>query len=166
MSWQPDDDFYQGYSILEDIGTTPEEEKQRIEKILQKDNINVNDSNIKKYMELSRELMLYLNDECKEELLEFSEYYRKEKYVGTTLPIVLILSQIVISESIHLILLGIKDVFKNLFKKIKDYLKERKEEKDIKEQTEIVFKIIRKIEKNGKMVENFEISLKKITNKE
>ncbi len=166
MSWQPDDDFYQGYSILEDIGTTAEEEKQRIEKILQKDNINLEDSNIKPYMELSRELMQYLNDECKEELLEFSEYIRKEKYVGTTLPIELILSQIVISEFIHLILLGIKDVFKNLFKKIKDYLKERKEEKDIKEQTEIVLKIIKKIKKNGKMTENFEISLKKITNKE
>lgn len=166
MSWNPEDDFYPGYSILEDIGTTSEEEKQRIEKILQKHNINLNDSNIKTYMELARDLMLFLNNESKKEIQEFSEYYRKEKYVGTTLPIELILSQIVISEFVHLILLGIKDVFKNLFKKIKNYLKERKDEKDIKEQTEIVLKILKRIEKNGKMVENFEISLKKITNKE
>lgn len=166
MSWKPEDNFYPGYSILEDIGTTSEEEKQRIEKILQYDNINLNDSNIKTYMELSRELMLFLKQECKEEIQEFSGYVRKEKYVGTTLPIELILSQIVISEIIHLILLGIKDVFKNLFKKIKDYLKERKGEKNIKEQTEIVFKIIKKIEKNGRMAENFEISLKKISYKE
>ena len=130
MSWKPEDNFYPGYSILEDIGITSEEEKQRIEKILQKDNINVNDSNIKTYMELSRELMLFLNDECKGEIQEFSEYVRKEKYVGTTLPIELILSQVVITEIIRLILLGIKDVFKNLFKKMKNYLKERKEEKE------------------------------------
>ena len=166
MSWKPEDDFYPGYSILEDLGNTSEEEKHRIEKILQFDNINLDDSNIKAYMELSRDLMLFLNEECKEEIHEFNEYVRKERYVGTTLPIELIISQIVISEIISLILSGIKDVFKHLLKKVKNYLKERKDEKDIKEQTEIVLKIIKKVEKSGKMIENIEISLKKIVNKE
>lgn len=166
MSWKPEDDFYPGYSILEDLGNTSEEEKHRIEKILQYDNINLDDSNIKAYMELSRDLMLFLNEECKEEIHEFNEYVRKERYVGTTLPIELIISQIVISEIISLILSGIKDVFKHLLKKVKNYLKERKDEKDIKEQTEIVLKIIKKIEKSGKMIEYIEISLKKIVNKE
>lgn len=165
MSWNPDDEFYPGFSILEDIGITSEEEKRRIGKILQNDNISPNDSNIKTFMELSRDLMLFLNDECKEEIQEFSKDIRKKKYVGTTLPIELILSQIIISEIIHLILLGVKDVFKNLFKKLKAYFEKRKEEKDIKEQTEIILKIIKKIAKNGNIVENFEISVKRITNK-
>jgi hypothetical protein len=166
MSWTPEDGFYPGYSILEDIGTSTEEEKQRVEKILQHDNIDLNDSKIKTYMELSRELMLFLSDECKEEIQEFSEYYRKEKYVGTTLPIELILSQIIISEIISLALSEFKDIFKNLIRKIKEYLKKRKDEKNIQEQTEIVLKIFKKIEKKGRIVENLEISMKKITNKD
>ena len=166
MSWIPEDDFYPGYSIIEDLGNTKEEEKQRIEKILQQENINLDDSIVKSYMELSRDLMLFLNKECKGEIYEFNKFIRKEKFVGSTLPTELIISQIVISEIISVILSGVKDVFKHLLKKVKNYLKERKDEKDIKEQTEIVLKIIRKVEKNGKIIEGFELSMKKIVNKE
>ena len=166
MSWKPEDDFYPGYSIMEDLGNTSEEEKFRIEKILQNDNINLDDSKIRAYMELSRSLMLFLKENCREEINEFNEYVRKERYIGTTLPTELIMSQIVISELISLILLSIKDVFKHFLKELKKYLKERKDEKDIKEQTEIVLKIIKKVEKNGKIIENIELSIKKIMKKE
>ncbi|MFW9971144.1 MAG: hypothetical protein ACFFDF_13195 [Candidatus Odinarchaeota archaeon] len=164
MSWIPQDNFYPGYSILEDIGTTVEEEKKRVGKILQQDNIDSSDSNIKTYMEISRDLMIFLNNECKQEIQEFSEYIRKEKYVGTTLPIELIFSQTIISEIIvALVVLGIKEGFKKVFKKIKAYFKKRKEEKELQEQTEIILKTMKKIEANGKIIEKLEFSLKTIT---
>jgi len=165
MSWTPEDDFYPGFSIFEDFGITGMEEKQRVEKILQHDSIEGDSSRIKTYMELARVLMLFLREECREEIQEYSDYHRKEKFVGTTIPIELILSQLVISEIISLILLGMKDVFKHLLKKAIKYLKERKDEQNIKEQTEIILKIIKKVEKNGNMIENIELSLKKIVNK-
>ena len=58
MNWKPEDDFYPGYSLLEDLGNTSEEEKLRIEKILQIDNINLDESNIRAYMELSSGICL------------------------------------------------------------------------------------------------------------
>lgn len=166
MNWKPEDDFYPGYSIIEDLGNTWEEEKKRIEKILLQNQISVNDAIIKNYMELSRDLMLFIKTYCSDEIQVFSEFLRKEKYAGSLAPVELILAQILISEILRLITTGTIKKIKNILKKFKDFLKKKIEKVETIEETEVLYKITKKIDKDGKIVENLELSIKKITIKE
>ena len=156
MNWFPPDDFYPGYSLYRDIGYGAEGEKNSVQKALIDLNINVNDDNVRKYLELTRTLMVFITEECKEEVKEYSKYLRDELYVGLTLPIELVLAKILAA----LIGRAIIHVGKNFYKKIKKHLEketsEKDEEKPIQEKR-IIRRLIEKIEVNENNLQIFRI---------
>lgn len=152
MSWNPPDDFYPGYSLYKDLGYGPEGERNLTIKQLRENEIEVTDQNIKATLNLARNLMIFIKENCNEEVSEFSEFLREEIYVGAIIPLELILAKLIESIIFEIIF----SIGKNIYKAIKDYIKKKikeKQEKDIEKEMVIILKIIDKIENNSETIE-------------
>lgn len=140
--------------FYKDIGYGPEGEKNIIEKQLKENNMDIDVENVKAILEMTKNLMIFIKDNCKDEVLEFSLMLREEFYVGGTLPPELMIAKIIITYILKIIS---SKVIGKIYEKLKKFFKNRaekkKEEGKIEKEFEIYIKIIDKLENNDKLIE-------------
>jgi hypothetical protein len=161
MNWTPEDRFYPGYSLYNDIGYGPQGEKNLVRNQLHKYNLNTNKESIKNAMEITKEIFEFLNSNCSEEVSEYAQIIRNQKYIGGIIPIELLISKIIFGLFLEFIVTASFHAIKKLVKKFLNFLKKKKkenlsseEEKDI----EIAIKIVKEIQNNEQIVERLQVS--------
>lgn len=161
MDWALPDDFYPGYSLLRDIGYGPEGEISLVRKQLAEFNVEDSDDTLKDVLSLTKDLMLFINEKCKEELIRYSDYRKKEIYIGITLPLELFISKLIVSVIIGFITTGAKFGLKKLIEYIKKKLSDKKNKVD-KEEYKITLTVIEKIQNHQTLIKKIEYTVQQL----
>lgn len=160
MVWKPPDDFYPGYSLYKDIGYGPEGEKNLIRRQLEINGLESHDEHIQFILELTRVLMVFIKDNCDNEVQNYSKLIREEQFIAGSLPITLLIAKLIIAVLLELITPKIKDVFKELIKKIKERIEKKRREGEKVIEEEIIHRVVKILNKNEVIVEKLEFSKK------
>jgi hypothetical protein len=160
MSWKPPDNFYPGYSLYKDIGYGPEGEKNLIGRQLEINGFKSIDQHIQYILELTRDLMVFISDNCDIEVQNYSKLIREEQFIAGSLPTSLLLAKLIIAALLELLSSKMIDLFKELIKKIKERIEKKRREGEKVIEEEIIYRVIKKLNENEVIVEKLEFSRK------
>lgn len=86
MAWEPDDTFYEGYSLWEDFGYGPPGEVARARKELSFLGYQASNDATKEFLELTRELYGFVRVECQQEVSKYQAASKKLVVAGGSPP--------------------------------------------------------------------------------
>jgi hypothetical protein len=86
MKWEPPDNFYEGYSLWENLGYGPDGELNRARKLLSSLGYRENEEAVKDLLEMTKRLHEYVKTECQEEVQLGIEAGKKLKIAGESPP--------------------------------------------------------------------------------
>jgi hypothetical protein len=87
VTWQPADNFYEGYSLWQTLGYGPQGEIERAKKVLSNLGYDASETETKEFLELTKDLQELVKTECQEEISALQHISKKSIIVGDTPPL-------------------------------------------------------------------------------
>lgn len=112
--WVPPDDFYEGYSLYQQFGYGPEGEFNITRNILQTEGYPIKADQIKKTLELTRDLATKIQETCEAEVDAYEKATRRAYIVGGVVPAHIQIAKAVVIRVLRLAAGKIKSILEKL----------------------------------------------------
>jgi len=163
MEWKPSDRFYPDISLTLDLGYGPEGERNITKNVLTSEGIEPDEETIKKTIELTRDVYIFLKENCEKEVQQYQQVIKEMRYVGGVIPLALALAKEITVWLIRGLIFGIGTKISEKIFNLIDRKKEKATESDDRKILDISKTAIWKIlqdEKLGKKITSYEERIK------